>query len=109
LLEAACPGPTWPRPAPPRRPRFDYLARDSRATGVAISLDYRRIMHYSRIAPGTGQVVFKWSEYENLYRGIFQERATMHSKVYTHRCHGARGAPPQGGGGAHWGWPRRGA
>lgn len=32
------------------------------------------------------QVVFKWSEYENLYRGIFQERATMHSKVYTHRC-----------------------
>ncbi|GBF87665.1 hypothetical protein Rsub_00376 [Raphidocelis subcapitata] len=65
--------------------KFDYLARDSRATGVAISLDFRRIMHYSRISPGTGQVVFKWSEYENLYRGIFQERATMHSKVYTHR------------------------
>ncbi|KAI8471968.1 MAG: hypothetical protein J3K34DRAFT_220944 [Monoraphidium minutum] len=65
--------------------KFDYLARDSRATGVAISLDFRRIMHYSRIAPSTGQVVFKWSEYENLYRGLFQERATMHSKVYTHR------------------------
>ncbi len=52
---------------------------------MAISLDYRRIMHYSRISAATGQVVFKWSEYENLYRGIFQERATMHSKVYTHR------------------------
>ena len=53
-------------PPPVDCDKFDYLARDSRHTGVAISLDFRRIMHYSRISPSTGQVVFKWSEYENL-------------------------------------------
>jgi hypothetical protein len=31
------------------------------------------------------QIVFKYSEYENLYRGVFQDRATMHSRVYTHK------------------------
>ena len=55
-----------PPPPPVDCDKFDYLARDSRHTGVAISLDFRRIMHYSRISPSTGQVVFKWSEYENL-------------------------------------------
>jgi hypothetical protein len=40
-------------------------------------------------------VVFKWSEYENLYRGVFQERATLHSKVYTHRKAKVRPPPQQ--------------
>lgn len=32
--------------------KFDYLKRDSHCTGVKISLDYNRILHYSRIAGG---------------------------------------------------------
>jgi hypothetical protein len=31
------------------------------------------------------EICFKWSEYENVFQ-MFQDRARMHSKVYTHRC-----------------------
>jgi hypothetical protein len=65
--------------------KFDYLVRDAHCTGVRISTDPRRIMHFSRVADQGDAILFKHSEYEGIYRGLFQERATMHSKVYTHR------------------------
>ena len=41
--------------------------------------------------PGTcccssfAQIAFRSTEYENIHRSVFGDRATMHSKVYTHR------------------------
>jgi hypothetical protein len=32
------------------------------------------------------QVVFKQTEYNNLAVGLFQSRAEMHRRVYTHTC-----------------------
>jgi HD superfamily phosphohydrolase len=124
--------------------RFDYLKRDSMMCGVAVPLDAKRLMLFSRLSPDRSQVrscpgwrgvavvlcrdvavdnvggahrecpvvacclcrevlcavccvlclaptpvppqiVFKQTEYHNLAVGLFQSRAEMHRRVYTHQ------------------------
>lgn len=65
--------------------KFDYLARDSRQCGVAIQLDAQRLMMFSRLNSAREQVIFKMTEYSNLALGLFQSRAEMHRRVYTHQ------------------------
>jgi HD superfamily phosphohydrolase len=65
--------------------KFDYLIRDSRSTNVGVPLDFDRLMLFSRLSPGLDEVVFKQTEYSNLAVGLFQTRAEMHRRVYTHQ------------------------
>lgn len=62
--------------------KFDYLCRDAHSCGVKIPLDFNRIMQFSRVIGD--EICYKYTEYMNLYE-LFQTRAAMHRKVYTHR------------------------
>eukprot|EP00878_Enallax_costatus_P029773 GHUV01032325.1.p1 GENE.GHUV01032325.1~~GHUV01032325.1.p1 ORF type:complete len:281 (+),score=68.32 GHUV01032325.1:111-953(+) len=53
--------------------------------GVTVPLDPQRIMMYSRLDRDKEQVVFKMTEYSNLAKGLFESRAEMHRRVYTHQ------------------------
>eukprot|EP00879_Flechtneria_rotunda_P033644 GHRR01037281.1.p1 GENE.GHRR01037281.1~~GHRR01037281.1.p1 ORF type:complete len:332 (+),score=112.96 GHRR01037281.1:128-997(+) len=66
--------------------KFDYLLRDSQQCGVRIGLDPQRTMKYSKLhGNDRSEVLFKMSEYSNLALGLFQSRAEMHRRVYTHQ------------------------
>jgi len=62
--------------------KFDYLARDSRAVGMKLGVDFKRIMQFSRVLDD--QICFKQSEYHNIYQ-LFHGRMMMHRQVYTHK------------------------
>ncbi|ATE82112.1 Phosphohydrolase [Pandoravirus salinus] len=61
--------------------KFDYLLRDSHATGMQVQCDADRIIAYSRIEGG--EICFRESEYSNLLR-MFRSRLDMHRQVYSH-------------------------
>jgi HD superfamily phosphohydrolase len=61
--------------------KFDYLLRDSHATGVQVQCDADRIIAYSRIEGG--EICFRGSEYSNLLQ-MFRSRLYMHRQVYSH-------------------------
>ncbi|KAF8061415.1 SAMHD1 [Scenedesmus sp. PABB004] len=65
--------------------KFDYLLRDSKMCGVGVPLDHERLMLFSRLDRDASQVIFKMTEYSNLATGLFQSRAEMHRRVYTHQ------------------------
>lgn len=60
--------------------KFDYLARDAYYVGVNICTDPIRIMQHSKVIDD--QICFKDEMYDELV-ALFQDRARMHSKVYT--------------------------
>ncbi|QBZ80650.1 Phosphohydrolase incomplete domain containing protein [Pandoravirus celtis] len=61
--------------------KFDYLLRDSHATGMQVQCDADRLIAYSRIEGG--EICFRESEYSNLLR-MFRSRLDMHRQVYSH-------------------------
>eukprot|EP00775_Hariotina_reticulata_P012035 gene12035-12178_t len=65
--------------------KFDYLLRDSKMCGVTVPLDHERLMLLGRLDRNKEQVIFKMTEYSNLAVGLFQSRAEMHRRVYTHQ------------------------
>ena len=62
--------------------KFDYLARDSRATGCRIAADFDRLKSFSKVIDD--ETCYKWSEYQNVHE-VFRARASLHQRVYTHR------------------------
>ncbi len=62
--------------------KFDYLARDCFYCGVKASCDFSRVMPFVRVIDDT--ICFKASEVGNVYE-IFQTRASLHRRVYTHK------------------------
>jgi len=62
--------------------KFDYLARDALYCGVNLSVNFSRLMQFSKVIDD--EICYKYTEYSNIYE-LLHARALMHRAVYTHK------------------------
>lgn len=78
--------------------RFDYLKRDSMMCGVAVPLDAKRLMLFSRLSPDRTQVWCAWVVGRgDLCRGVLKLRALQQppSSVAERGCFRLKSQPRQ--------------